>query len=107
MPREDRRIVFNYDEVYKALFALCAQKEQPRPPPGTVIAVETSKADEKNVVVFLENPQRTKTSEVHYSRDFLAAALMMFCRANRIPLPKTASKTVELGKGDVSLRILM
>ncbi len=106
MPREDRRIIFSYDEVYKAIFALCVQREMKKPPAGAIMAVEASMADPTKVSVRIEN---TLTGGpvmfVDYSRDYLAAALMLYCRTCRIPLPKTAEKSVELMPEGVMLRV--
>lgn len=106
MPREDRRITFSYDEVYKAIFALCVQRELKKPPAGIIMAVETSKADASKVSVRLENPLlQGPVVFLEYGMDFLAAALMLYCRTCRIPLPKTAGKSVELAQDGVVLRV--
>lgn len=106
MPREDRRITFSYDEVYKAIFALCVQRELKKPPAGIIMAVEPSMADASKVSVRIENPLiNAPVMFVDYSMDYLAAALMLYCRTCRIPLPKTAEKSVELGQDGVILRV--
>ncbi len=105
MPREDRRIIFSYDEVYKAVYALSAQKQMPKPPPGAVTKVSEKESDATQIVLNLENPAQ-KTEEVReYGRDFLAAALMVFCRGAGIPLPKSAQKSVMILDGEVILRV--
>lgn len=106
MPREDRRITFSYDEVYKAIFALSVQRELKKPPAGIIMAVEPSVADSSKVSVRLENPLiNGPVIFLDYSMDFLAAALMLYCRTCRIPLPKTAEKSVELVPDGVLLRV--
>ena len=104
MPTEDRRITFENEEVYKALYALCTQKQVRKPPPGHV-----SKIYEKEsggmIYLDLENPQnQTKASE-GYTQDFLAAALMLYCRGCGIPLPKNAKKSVQISEGKIILRV--
>lgn len=106
MPREDRRITFSYDEVYKAIFSLCVQRELKKPPAGIIMAVEPSMADASRVSVRIENPLTSApVMFMEYSMDYLAAALMLYCRTCRIPLPKTAEKSVELGQDGVILRV--
>ncbi len=105
MPREDRKIYFTYEEVYKAVYALCLQREMKKPVPGIITMIEESKSDDKNVVLHINNPQQNKVQEDHYTRDFMAAALMVFCRSCRIPLPKVARKAVELLDGQVILHV--
>lgn len=107
MPKEDRLIIFENDEVYKALYALSAQKQIKKPPAGMVEKVEEDPEDKSKITIYLHNPQETfdKDSKVEYTRDFLAAALMLFCRGLGIPLPKSARKSVMLRNGEVMLRV--
>ena len=111
MPREDRRIVFELDEVYKAIYALCIQKQVRQPPPGNIVAIAEDPRDDKNIHIMLNNPQmhvkENTRSKIEYSRDFVAAALMLYCRGQGIPLPKGAVKLVEFGETDVTLRVLI
>jgi hypothetical protein len=107
MPREDRRIIFEFQETYKALYALCVQKELPKPPPGIVAAVVPHPMDETKVLVRIENPQTNIAQDLEFTRDFLAAALMLYCRTIRVPLPKNAHKSVELAQENVILRVMI
>lgn len=94
MPREERHIFFDYAETYKALYALCVQKEMKKPPAGAITEVRVDPKDEKNLIFVIENNLDNISGEREYSRDFLAAALMLYCRGLRIPLPKGARKSV-------------
>lgn len=107
MPREDRRIIFEYEEVYKALYALCHQKQLPKPPPGAIQSVVEDEKDNNQIRITLINPQSSNNQQIiaEYNRDFLAAALMVMCRGQGIPLPKSARKSVVIGEGDVVLRV--
>ena len=105
MPHEDRRIIFEFQETYKALYSMCVQKEMKKPPPGLVGAVIEHPTDSTMVIVRIENPQTGLAQDVPFTRDFLAAALMLYCKTCRIPLPKTAQKSVEFGPNNVILRV--
>jgi hypothetical protein len=105
MPREDRRIYFEYDETYKAIFALCVQKDFKKPQPGTIKSVEPLAEDSGRLNVRIENDLDHTSSVTEYNRDFLAAALMLYCRSIGIPLPKSAQKSIELMPGSVILRV--
>ena len=107
MPREDRRIIFTYAETYKALYALCMQKEMRRPPPGSIVAITIDGDDDKKLTVRIENMQENTEHEVDYSRDFMAAALMLYCRSLSIPISKKASKSVEFKSEGVVLRLVI
>lgn len=107
MPREDRRIIFSFEETYKALYALCMQKEIRRPPPGSITGVDVDKDDDKKLKVKLDNMQENTKHEVEYSRDFLAAALLLYCRSQNIPVSKRSSKSVEFRPDSVVLRLVI
>lgn len=105
MPTEDRRIIFDNNEVYKAIYALCHQKQLKKPPAGQINDVSLDPKDTSKVIVNLINPQEKTQRDLEYSRDFLAAALMLFCRGCGIPLPKGANKSVVIDGETVILRI--
>ena len=107
MPREDRRIIFDYEEVYKAVYALCMQKQLQKPPAGALRDVFADEDDQSIIVLRLLNPQNSDEPEIEvtYKRDFIAAALMLFCKGLGIPLPKTSKKSVLIRDGIVTLRV--
>lgn len=107
MPKEDRRIIFDNEEIYKALYALCAQKQIKKPPAGRITALKVDGKDDSKLLVTIENNQADydPVKEVEYTRDFLAAALMLFCRGLGIPLPKNATKSVLIKDDQVMLRV--
>ena len=107
MPKEDRRIIFNNEEIYKALYALCSQKQIKKPPPGAIASLKIDENDNTNLIVTIENLHEVENPIVvrEYSRDFLAAALMLLCRGLGIPLPKGASKSVLIKDDQVMLRV--
>ena len=107
MPREDRRIIFDYAETYKAIFALCVQKELPRPFVGSITAINFKAGDDRCVVVRFANGLQGTSATSEYSRDFLAASLMVYCRTCGIPIPKRATKSVEVGWEAVTLHITL
>lgn len=107
MPKEDRRIIFDYSEAYNAIYAFCVKKEQRKPPPGVITGVHVDPADEKRFYVHIENAQQNTRAKQEYSRDFLAAALMLYCRSLGIPIAKRSRKSVEIKEGAVVLRLVL
>ena len=105
MPREDRRLIFDYEEAYKAIYALCVQKEMRKPPSGAISNVTQDPADQNKFTVRIDNALQGTGDDVSYSQDFLAAALMLYCRTCGIPLPKKGQKSVILIDKTVILRI--
>lgn len=105
MPKEDRRIIFEFDEAYKAIYAMSVQREIKKPPAGMITSIKAHLGDDNKVMVHLENPMDNSEASVEYSRDFLAAALMLYCRGLGIPLPKNASKSVMLNDERIALRV--
>ncbi|HEU4837895.1 MAG TPA: hypothetical protein VFS88_00620 [Micavibrio sp.] len=107
MPREDRRIFFDYEETYKAIYLLCAQKGLPKPPSGYIMRMEPNLENPLELDIFLESSRSGSMETIKYTKDFISAALMIMCRTIGIPLPKGASKTLELQKDKIVLRVQM
>jgi hypothetical protein len=107
MPREDRRLIFDYEEVYKAIYALCSKRKMRKPPAGTLSSVAPDDDDDEQVVVLIENQHENLSKTLEYSRDFLAAALMLYCLGEGIPLPKSGTKSVLINEKKVILRVLL
>lgn len=107
MPREDRRIFFDYEETYKAIYSLCTQKGLPKPASGYIIRIEPNLENPLELDIFLESHRSGSLETVKYTKDFVVAALMIMCRTIGIPLPKGASKTLELQHDKVVLRVQM
>ena len=107
MPREDRRIIFSFDEAYKAVYSLCVQKEIKKPPPGNIAAAVIDPDDKNKLILTINNMQENTVREMTYSRDFLAAALLLYCRSQNIPVSKRATKSVELKADSVILRLVI
>lgn len=107
MPTEDRRIIFNNEEIYKSIYALAAQKQDPKPPVGEIVGLKVDPDDPNRIHIKIDNvlDEKAPAKDVEYSRDFLAAALMLFCRGLGIPLPKSAKKSVLIKDDKVMLRV--
>lgn len=107
MPREDRRIFFDYEETYKAIYSLCTQKGIPKPPAGYIMRMEPNLENPLELDIFLDSNRSGTLETVKYTKDFVVASLMIMCRGIGIPLPKGASKTLELHQEKVILRVQM
>ncbi len=107
MPREDRRIFFDYGETYKAVISLCVQKGMPRPPTGLLLKVENSKGDTGELDFTIESVKSGNIEIIRYTKDFVIAALMIMCRTVNIPLPKGANKSLGLSDKDLVLYVHM
>ncbi len=107
MPREDRRISFDHEEVYKALYGFCVQKGVPKPPSGVLMRVSVDIENPLELDFIIETTREHKLENVKYTKDFTVAALMIMCRAIGIPLPKAANKSLELVNEKVVLRVQM
>ncbi len=105
MPKEDRRITFSNEEVYKALYTLCEQKNLSSMPVGQIITSGFDPKDTNKMFFIVENKMEENHDKVEHSRDFVAAALMILCKGSGIPLPKSAKKSVVIQEGMVVLRV--
>lgn len=105
MPREERRIFFDHEESYKAIYTFCEQKSLPKPPTGNISLIENHADHPLEIIVTLENGRTGSTDTIKYKKDFMIAALMNLCREAGIPLPKGSNKTLEVIEGKAALRM--
>lgn len=108
MPREDRRVIFDMSETYQALYKLSLKQEGGRRlMAGAITGIAEDTEDNTKVIFTFENPQTNEKKDMVFTRDFVAAALMMFCRGAGIPLPRKAAKSIIVEKNRVILRALV
>lgn len=108
MPKEDRRIIFDLAETYRALYKLTIKQNEDEPlAPGMIKKIEGSGLNNKNINVHLLDTRTGQQMMMTYTQDFVAAALMMYCRGSGIPLPRRANKAVILDKDQVILRVII
>lgn len=109
MPVEDRRIIFDYREVYKAIHSLCIKKEMKKPPIGAILEVTDlgERQGQEMLLMRIGDELNDLYESVEYSKDFIAAALMLYCRAISIPLPKSGKKSVMLRDDKIILRVII
>jgi hypothetical protein len=107
VPKDDRQIIFDYAETYKAIFTFCIQKSMQKLPPGVITSISTDPANAEKIKVKIENPQMNTVAEFEYSQDFLAAALILYCKSLLIPIARKSQKHVETRPDSVVLHLSM
>ena len=94
MPIEYRKLVFSEEELKRALMDFCRSN-------GTMLQNEelttVELLEKPDISVRLEYESTTKDlSEISLSRDQLAATLISYCSRRRIPVPRSAQKTLKV-----------
>ncbi len=105
MPREDRRIIFDLEELLKAIYLLNGMKSLPPPPSGVIGDVAGSLENPTEVNIVFKGHANSPEEPIRYKKDFVIAALMTFCHDIGIPLPKGANKTLEMESEQIVLRV--
>lgn len=105
MPREDRRVYFDMDESYQALYAFCEEKSIAKPVSGSLHKVDVNLDNPMDLDFFVESKRTGQIEVFKYSKDFVVAALMILCRNSKIPLPKGVNKNLEITKDNLILRL--
>lgn len=105
MPREDRRVYFDMQESYRAVYSFCEHKSVSKPVSGVLQKVEVNLESPLDLDFHIESNRSGKTEVFVYSVDFVVAALMMLCKESKIPLPKGVNKNLEITKDNLILRV--
>src|SRR3954467_8090639 len=99
MPSELRRIVFSNDELRQALDAYYLGIGKSLPV-GYVRSARFA-ADPAQIVITIYDRREDQTHEAALNAAQVAAALIKFCFAHRIPIPKHAQKSLALSGDNV------
>ena len=102
MPKEDRFITFSNAEVYQALSVRARLSGLPDLPKGDIDSVQVSE-DQK--IVTAEIRQDKEAKDVKFEFPFFVLALVFFCNAKQIPIPKAGKKTLKINADGVVMRI--
>ncbi len=104
MPEELRKILFSKEEVQAAVVDYCLRAKIPLPD-NNIDGLEVSADPNAMVVLKYADTGPAEASEVELSRDQVAAALIRYCSAINVPLPRSAQKVLQPGDGGISLLI--
>jgi len=93
MPTELRRIVFTHEELRLALDNYMMRKGTPLPP-GLIIGVKMSGTDGSSIAVAVRGSWDGVSNSVEIPARHVGAALIRYCKISKIPLPKSAGKSL-------------
>lgn len=96
---EQRVISFREKEVADAL-SMFRDKSEYEP-----LAFDSLKVSERNGDAVVECQDRDRGQAHHYYDHELCSALMLYCIAQNVPLPRRASKSVYLSRDGIKLVI--
>ena len=102
MPTEIRRLSFSEDDVQAALvnYALRSNMKMPR---SGIENLRVHKEDGISVTLHFAPNEDGDARDVKFSEAHLAAAIILFCRVQEIPVPRDARKVLSHDKNTVSM----
>src|SRR5579883_661454 len=104
MASELRRIIFSHAELRSALDDYFAGRKTPLPL-GVIVNVRLEGASQGIVLVSMAGANDNDQSMITLAPEQVAAALLKFCRTSRIPVPKSASKSLSVSGDTLALDI--
>lgn len=105
MPSEKRKVIFAQDEVIKAVVAYDQHGGLKVLPPGEIVKVALGGNSEPNLVLSILDPSSGNCKTATLEATYLAAAMLKFCFDHKIPIPRRASKSVEIVDGGLALSL--
>ena len=104
MPEEYRKLVFSEDELKQAVVDFCENKGTILPQ-DEIIKVELTGLPDNPIRLQYSTMAQSGTMEVSLSRDQFGAALIIYCRQRRIPIPRSGEKNVKINGSEVALLV--
>ncbi len=104
MPKELRKLVFTKEEVKAATFDYCLRNgvRIPQAPIDDVIIEDN---DQSFVTLCFSTDDLGDQKKFPLGRDKVGAALIKYCSANGIPMPRMAQKVLTVDNGDVAMMV--
>ena len=106
MPTELRRLIFSRDELAAAIAHY--NKESPNGmPSGHVMYCKISQNEDLQITVKILPDGESDVQTVELTTDTVASALMQYCLANKIPMPRKSHKTLQAIAGNIEMNLLI
>jgi hypothetical protein len=101
---ESRRLQFPLDTLVDALIEL-EDKQGHWPARTTVVgaSIDNSEGNDAGVVLSVHRPEGGAVTERRYSLSMIAAAIVNYCVAVRVPMPRNSTKTIQVLADGVAL----
>lgn len=104
MPSESRTIIFSQQEVIDALVSY-ARARKMKVPPGVVRDVEVTGDVEFIVSLEIFDDREGRINSLIFTFDEAGAAMIHYCIASKIPLPRDGVKSLQYQSGAISLHM--
>ncbi len=95
MPSEFRRVMFTNNELIEAIHDY-NEISQDKLPPGIILTCTPVSEAEVAVRLELVDQRSDEMHVVELSPEVLGAALLRYCMKHRIPMPKSATKSIHI-----------
>ncbi len=104
MPSESRTIIFSRQEVIDAL-VMYARARRMAVPRGVVRGFEVTGDAEFIITLEIFDDREGRTDAMIFTFDEAGAAMIRYCIATKIPLPRDGVKSLQYQSGAISLHL--
>ncbi len=104
MPSEFGRVMFTNNEVIEAIHDY-NNVSRNKLPPGIILTCMPVSQAEVAVRLEMVGQLSDETHVVELSPEVLGAALLSYCLIHRIPMPKSATKSIQIHGNEISLNV--
>ena len=104
MITEFRKIVFSKDEIMKAILNHNARSTS-KLPAGDIVSVRAENEPEPILTLEIHDPTEGKSTSTSLKSHYLAAVMLRHCISSKVPVPRNATKHVEIMGESVALSL--
>ncbi|MEH6402999.1 MAG: hypothetical protein V7750_06460 [Sneathiella sp.] len=104
MIKEHRELVFSNEDLIEAI-QVFPNKNSLKIPDGTITGITVMDDAYVFAVVQVTRADDSKTEDVALDATILAALMLYYCKANKIPIPRNAEKKITKVDTGISLSI--
>ena len=104
MPSELRKIIFERRELYDAIVSHNKFSKN-KLPPGELQLVEVGQDNEVYALFHIINLATGEAQQKRLGASHIAAAMLTYCKAKKIPVPRSFRKSLSYHDGEVALLV--
>ena len=104
MAQEIRKIIFSEQDMTEIILHYCA-KSGLSMPHARMTGFEIDADEGKGILISLKFDDPSLVNKISFNQGEIGAAMIMFCKTQKIPLPKNANKSLALHGENLALQV--
>jgi len=103
MVKESRKIIFDQQDLIEGILNYTQRTRRAMPSRARITGFDVQESPDKGISLKFNFDDLEESKDIILYQDEIGAALIMQCKVKEIPLPRTASKSLEADGDNINL----